>query len=212
MCSRFYHPETLWHNSKHNKNARAFWDWEIRGADGVVYPCLIIFCAVTKKRKRTGKKKKKHIEWMRTPVLLCKECRGYIINPTSVRKPVPFVVCMHRDYDEKRTRGGFRYCVPLSRNHDKLLSRAIVYSELHHPPENSRRGSRARTCNVSYNSGILWKRFFFYLIKQKIIIIIHIRNNRNIKIMCISIKHIQCSWNCGVFKAHFSFKSQLHFL
>lgn len=56
-------------------------------------------------------------------------------QPYKCLKPVPFVVCTGITAGDG-LHGVFRYCVPLSRNYYKLLSRAIVFSESHHPHEN----------------------------------------------------------------------------
>lgn len=55
FCVPIFITRALWHNSKHNKCAPS----GIERFGGVLGPCLIIFCAVTKKKKkRTGKKKR----------------------------------------------------------------------------------------------------------------------------------------------------------
>lgn len=134
FCVPIFITRALWHNSKHNKCAPS----GIERFGGVLGPCLIIFCAVTKKKKK-GRERRNVLR----EETYYKECRGNI-NPTSVQ--TCSICCMLRDYDENGLTVGFRYCVPLSWNYDKLLSRTIIFG-IAPPTQKCGREKHAQGCN-----------------------------------------------------------------
>lgn len=134
FCVLIFITRTLWHNSKHNKCAPS----GIERFGGVLGPCLIIFCAVTqKKKKKTGKEE---TYWEKKRIIKNAE----EISTLQVFKPVPFVVCtgITTKTDSWWVFGIVSRCHGITINYYREPS----FLELHHPHKNVV-GRHAQGCN-----------------------------------------------------------------